>query len=89
MAVGFLFFLVLLSQPHNPKALYKLRRTWYKMAKINRIKSVHLQPDHHFFAIHIRHPPNTSNTANTYDSDTDTPFLSDAAVPSFSGSGVG
>ena len=50
------------------------------MAKIARIKSTHLQPDHHFLESHARHSPDTSNTANTYDSDNDNPFLSDAYV---------
>ena len=80
-AVGFFpDFLVLLSQPHKPKIMYKLRRTWYKTAKIARIKSAHLQPDHHFLARHVRHYPDMPDNAYTSDSGTDTPFLPDTAV---------
>ena len=84
----FLAFLVLLSQSHNPKTLYKLRRTWYKMAKIARIKSVPLQPDHHFLVGHFRHAPKIPDTADTSDFDTDTPLFPDTYVPSFSGIGI-
>ena len=59
------------------------------MAKIARIKSAHLQPDHHFLASHVWHTPNMPNTSDTSDSDTDPPFLPDAYVSSFSGSGIG
>ena len=49
-------FFVLVSQPHNPKTLYKLRRTWFKMSKIARIKSAHFQPYHHSLEIqHAQH----------------------------------
>ena len=85
----FLIVLVILSQPHNPKTLYKLRRTWYKMDKIARIKSAHLQPDHHFLTRHVWHSPDTPDTTDTSDSDTYTPFLPDTVVSSFSGSGIG
>ena len=46
----------------TPKTLYKIRRTWYKISKIARIKSAHLQPDHHFIASHTQHPPPTRPT---------------------------
>ena len=59
------------------------------MAKTAWIKSTHLQPDHHFLASHVRHAPKTPGPTNTSDSDTYTPFLSDADVSSFSGSGIG
>ena len=85
----FSVFLVLLSQPRNPKTLYKLRRTWYQMSKIAWIKSANLQPYHHFLASYARHSPNMPNTDDTSNSDTDAPFLLDADVSSFSGSGVG
>ena len=89
-AVGSLsIFLVLLFQPHNPKTLCKLRRTWYKIAKIDRIKSAHLQPDRHFLASHVQHAPGTPITTYTSDSDADIPFPPDAAVLSFSRSGSG
>ena len=89
-AVGSLsIFLVLLFQPHNPKTLCKLRRTWYKIAKIDRIKSAHLQPDRHFLASHVQHAPGMPITTYTSDSDADIPFPPDAAVLSFSRSGSG
>ena len=89
-AVGFFStFLVLLSQPHNPKTMYKLRRTWYKMAKIAQIKSAHLQPDHHFIESHVWHSSNTPNNTDTSYYDTDIPLLPDAYVSSFRGSGIG
>ena len=59
------------------------------MAKIARIKSARLQPDHHFLANHVQHSPDTPDTANTSDYVTDTPFLLDTALSSFSGSGIG
>ena len=37
----------------------------------------------------LRSMSNTPNTADTYDSDTDTPFPTDTYVSSFSGSGIG
>ena len=88
---GWLFFgfLVVLSQTHNPKTRHKVRRTSYKMAKIAQIKSTHLQPDHQFRASHVRRSPNTPDTAYIFDSDTDTQFLLDVDVSSFSGSGIG
>ena len=90
LAVRFIFiFLVLFSQPHDLKTLYKLRITWYKIDKIAGIKSTHLQPDHHFLASHVLHAPNTHDSADNSDSDNDNPSLPDAAVSSFSGSGVG
>ena len=38
--------------------------------------------------LYLQKTPNTPNTDDTYDSDTDTPFPLDTAVSSFSGSGV-
>ena len=73
-------YLVLLSQSHNPKTLYKFRRAWYKMAKIAQIKSSHLQPDHHFLVSHVQHSLNMPDTADTSGFDT---------VLSFSTSGIG
>ena len=50
------------------------------MAKIAQIKSAHLQPDHRFLAGYARRLPKPPDTDNTSNSDTDTPFLPDAAV---------
>ena len=88
-ATCFFDFFGTFSQPHNSKPLYKLRRTWYRMARIAQIKFAHLQLDHHFLASHVRHSPNMTDTTDTSESETDTPFLTEAAVSSFSGSGIG
>ena len=58
------------------------------MAKIAQIKSAHLQPDHHFLERHVCHSPDTPDTSKTSDSYTDTLFLPDASVSSFSDSGI-
>ena len=51
-----------------------------KLARIDQIKSARFQPDHHFPALHVQQSPNTTDNAKTSDSDTNTPFLTDAAV---------
>ena len=73
----------------NPKTLYKLRRTWYKMAKKAQIKSAHLQPDHQFFESHILLSPNTYDNSDTSESEIDIPFLPDTSISSFNSNGIG
>ena len=60
-----------------------------KKSKIARFKSAYLQPGHHFLESQVQHTPNMPNTDDTHDYDIDTPFLTDAVVSSFSGSGIG
>ena len=71
------------------KTLYKLRRTWNKIAKVAWIKSSHLQPDHHLLLSHVWNAPDMPNTSDTSDSDTNTLFPPDADVSPFGGSGIG
>ena len=59
------------------------------MSKIARIKSAHLQTNHHSLASHVQHVPDMPYTANTSESDTDTQLPPDAAVSSFSSSRFG
>ena len=59
------------------------------MAKIAQIKSAHLQPEHHILVSQLQHSPNMPDTADTSDSDTDTPFLLEADVSSFRDSVIG